>query len=147
LIELSNQKFVVPSAQISEIKNCEDVQIREVLPSQFVFQMRDELIELSNLPKLLVSKLKTKNVVSAEKSQREMILIVEVENKKVGFLAHKIIGIQRVVQKPLSLEMTVCPGSSGVTILGDGSPAIILDLRQLAMEHVLKKEKRARVAS
>jgi chemotaxis protein histidine kinase CheA len=43
--------------------------------------------------------------------------------------------------------MTVCPGSSGVTILGDGSPALILDLRQLAMEYILKKEKRARAVS
>jgi two-component system chemotaxis sensor kinase CheA len=55
LIELSSQKFVVPSAQVSEIKNCEDVEIREVLPNQFVFKMRDEIIELCNLPKVLAS--------------------------------------------------------------------------------------------
>jgi chemotaxis protein histidine kinase CheA len=60
-----------------------------------------------------------------------MVLIADVDGEKACFRIEHVTGIFRVVQKPLSLEMTSCPGSVGVTVLGDGNPALILDLRVL----------------
>ena len=60
-----------------------------------------------------------------------MVLIADLDGEKACFRVEQITGIVRVVQKPLSPDMSHCPGSVGVTILGDGNPALILDLRVL----------------
>ena len=60
-------------------------------------------------------------------------MVVEIEKCKFAFIIDEIFSIQRVVQKKLSPELKVCDGAVGVSILGDGSPAMILDMRSLSV--------------
>lgn len=126
LVQIGDNRYLVPSSQISEIINSKDVEIREISCDRFVAQVRDNVLDLVELNGRLGEAAKT-----VKNKGRQMILVADTPGGQVGFLVQKIHGIQRVVQKSLSPEMKSCPGAVGVTILGDGSPAVILDLKTL----------------
>ena len=56
-----------------------------------------------------------------------MMLILEVEDKKVCLFVDKLIGEQEIVVKPIPSYIKKVKGLSGCTQLGDGSIALILD--------------------
>jgi two-component system chemotaxis sensor kinase CheA len=68
-----------------------------------------------------------------------MVLAAEIDGERVCFRIEQVTGIVRVVQKPITPEMSTFPGIVGVTILGDGKPAFILDLRILWSDLKMKK--------
>ena len=56
-----------------------------------------------------------------------MMLIIEVEDRKVCLLVDRLIGEQEIVVKPIPSYVKKVKGLSGCTQLGDGSIALILD--------------------
>lgn len=140
LVSIDNERFVVPSSQITEIVNAKSVLFEEVQPGRRVFQLRERIYDYIQLQEVLCKPSRTsdqsllikRSISNISKTEKDMILISEVDGRYIGFSIQHIHGIFRVVQKPLSAEMGVCPGASGVTILGDGTPAFILSLRQIA---------------
>ncbi len=56
-----------------------------------------------------------------------MMLILEVEDKKICLFVDKLIGEQEIVVKPIPSYIKKVKGLSGCTQLGDGSIALILD--------------------
>lgn len=127
LVTIGGQKFIIPSSQINEIVRVIDVKGLDIESGSRVIQMRDEIIELLDINKILGRP--DDNLL--KDSKKNMILIATIDRLKIGFIVSQVLGVHRTVQKPISPEMTACPGASGVTILGDGTPAIILDLRYL----------------
>lgn len=128
LVMVKNEKFVIPSSQIQEIVKINDVEQLEITDGNRVIQLRNEIVDLMDIADYLA---RPTSLEDQSKFKKDMVLISNFDRSKTGFVVSQIIGIQRIVQKPLSPEMTACPGASGVTILGDGTPAIILDLRAL----------------
>jgi len=128
LVMVKNEKFIIPSSQVQEIVKIDDVEQLEIVGGNRVIQLRNEVIELMDIS---VNLAKPTHENQVNNFKKNMVLISNFEKSKIGFVVSQILGIQRIVQKPLSPEMTACPGASGVTILGDGYPAIILDLRAL----------------
>lgn len=127
LIVIGGQKFIIPSSQIHEIVKAQDTKGLDVDSGNRVIQIRDEILELLDISRILG---RNDGSESSDR-KKDMILIATIDRMKVGFLVNQVLGVHRTVQKPISPEMTTCPGASGVTILGDGNPAIILDLRYL----------------
>lgn len=127
LVIISGQKFIIPSSQIHEIVKAQDTKGLDVDSGSRVIQIRDEILELLDISRILGRN----DGVDHRDPKKDMILIATIDRLKVGFLVNQVLGVHRTVQKPISPEMTTCPGASGVTILGDGNPAIILDLRYL----------------
>lgn len=127
LVMIGGQKFIIPSSQIQEIVRVLDVQGLDIDSGSRVIQMRDEILELLDINKIL-GRSDDREFLDRKK---DMILIATIDRTKIGFVVSQVLGVHRTVQKPISPEMTACPGASGVTILGDGTPAIILDLRYL----------------
>lgn len=127
LVIISGQKFIIPSSQIHEIVKAQDTKGLDVDSGSRVIQIRDEILELLDISLILGRN----DGVDHRDPKKDMILIATIDRLKVGFLVNQVLGVHRTVQKPISPEMTTCPGASGVTILGDGNPAIILDLRYL----------------
>ncbi len=56
-----------------------------------------------------------------------MLLILEIEDRKVCLLVDKLLGKQEIVVKPIPSYVKKVKGLSGCTQLGDGSIALILD--------------------
>lgn len=138
LLQIGDSRYLVPSSQVSEIINSEDIEIREISKGRVVTQIRDTVLDLVELN----GRLGSEKAVGQDDSKRRMILVADTPGGRVGFLVQKVLGIQRVVQKSLSPEMSTCPGAVGVTILGDGSPAVILDLNILKELYLPKRARR-----
>lgn len=56
-----------------------------------------------------------------------MMLIIEIEERKICLLVDRLIGEQEIVVKPIPSYIKKVKGLSGCTQLGDGSIALILD--------------------
>ncbi len=61
----------------------------------------------------------------------EQIVIVRIEQKRVGFVVDHIVGGHQTVIKNLGTYYRNAEGLSGATILGDGTVALILDVPKL----------------
>ncbi len=63
--------------------------------------------------------------------EREQVVIVGLEGKRVGFAVDHVVGEQQTVVKTLGKVYGRMSEISGATILGDGSVALILDVPEL----------------
>ena len=61
----------------------------------------------------------------------EQIVIVQVEQKRVGFVVDHVVGGHQTVIKNLGTFYREVQGLSGATILGDGTVALVLDVPKL----------------
>ena len=62
-----------------------------------------------------------------KKVEDGMMVILEVEDKKVCLFVDSLVGKQEIVVKPIPSYVKKVKGLSGCTQLGDGSIALILD--------------------
>ena len=69
--------------------------------------------------------------VSGEPPEREEVLVVKYENRKVGLVIDKVIGEYQTVLKPLGRHYKSQEFISGGTILGDGTVALVLDTNKI----------------
>ncbi|MDE7432920.1 MAG: chemotaxis protein CheA [Lachnospiraceae bacterium] len=60
--------------------------------------------------------------------EKGIMMILEIEDKKVCLFVDKLIGEQEIVVKPIPSYIKKVKGLSGCTQLGDGSIALILDI-------------------
>ncbi len=130
LIHSGQSRYLIPSPQVSEIIKSDDIEIRELGNYKLIAKVRDQIIEILDLDQIISF---TKKQIDLK---HKMLLIVDLNSKKLGFLVDKVVSIQKIVQKPLSPEMTACPGAIGLTVLGDGSPSLIIDLKAISTEHL-----------
>jgi two-component system, chemotaxis family, sensor kinase CheA len=72
--------------------------------------------------------------ISGIRPEREQIVIVEVDGKRIGLVVDHVIGGHQTVIKSIGRMFREVSGVSGATILGDGSVALILDVLQLVSE-------------
>lgn len=62
-----------------------------------------------------------------ESVEEGVMLVLEVEERKVCLLVDRLVGQQEIVVKPIPSYIKKVKGLSGCTQLGDGSIALILD--------------------
>jgi chemotaxis protein histidine kinase CheA/CheY-like chemotaxis protein len=65
-------------------------------------------------------------------SASEQVLVLRGRRGPVGVTVDQIDGIREVVRRPLGAHLGRAPFVEGVTILGNGEPALILDAREVA---------------
>ena len=73
--------------------------------------------------------MKIKNQYEYKRQINEVIriLVIKIGSKKIGLIAGKIHGSEEILVKPMPTFIKDCKCYSGVTILGDGKTAMILD--------------------
>ncbi|MDE5801740.1 MAG: chemotaxis protein CheA [Lachnospiraceae bacterium] len=121
VMETGNSSFVMETSVIKEFVSVrENMMIREPNGDEYVM-IRGECFPVRRLGKWYG--------MSAYKESVEdgMMLILEVEDKKICLFVDKLIGEQEIVVKPIPSYIKKVKGLSGCTQLGDGSIALILD--------------------
>ena len=122
VMETGNSSFVLETAVIKEFFSVtEDMMIHEPNGEEYVM-IRGECFPVIRLGKWY--DLKEEYQESVEKG---MMLILEVEDKKICLFVDRLIGEQEIVVKPIPSYIKKVKGLSGCTQLGDGSIALILD--------------------
>mgnify|MGYP001144319502 FL=1 len=121
VMETGNCSFVMETGVIKEfVRVKSDMMIQEPNGEEFIM-IRGECFPVLRLGKWYGLKEYQESV------ENGMMLILEVEDKKVCLFVDKLIGEQEIVVKPIPSYIKKVKGLSGCTQLGDGSIALILD--------------------
>ncbi|HAG91149.1 MAG TPA: hypothetical protein DCL41_04725 [Bdellovibrionales bacterium] len=132
IVRVNENKFVIPNSEISEVGKLDLTQCIPIGKDKHSVQVRDEVFQLVDLRKCLVlpggpSKeppVSNKTVLPALFSRKM---------KNVAYVVDEILGMQKIVQKPLGEEVKSHTQFAAGTILSDGSPGVILNLDSLKM--------------
>ncbi len=128
VVRLEDQRFVIPLSQVSEFFRPQESEITYVFDRSELLTLRDETIPTFRLSSLLghLSDIK-------EKPARNLtaLIVRDGAGESIAILVDRVVAQQQVVIKPLGPEMKGRLGVMGIVILGDGKPALILDLLEM----------------
>lgn len=117
LVRVSESNFVLPLASVEE---CVELTADDINRDRqrSIINIRDELVPFLNLGEIF-------NFAADE--ERNRIVIVNADGRRVGLMVDDVIGQHQTVIKSLSAFHRSVEGLAGCTILGDGSVALIID--------------------
>lgn len=137
IVESSNQKFALPQVNIKEIvriiPNDKNKKL-EYISGRLVLRLREELLPIVNLSEVLTNE--WMDINNWKKTIR--ILIVKIGFKEFGLMVDEIHDGEEILVKSLPKYIKDSECYSGVTILGDGKVAMILDINSIAQKAKLK---------
>jgi two-component system chemotaxis sensor kinase CheA len=124
-----DERFVVPQANLLELVRVEGPKIEERIKSLHgtpIFHYRGQLLPLVYLRRIL-----GKSMPEGE-PEAVSIVVLQAENRSLGLVVDAIHDTQEIVVKPLGRQLKGLDCYLGGTIMGDGLPALILDVAGLA---------------
>lgn len=126
LLRVGAQRFVLPLVSIMESVAPRREHIRVVAGRVEVVLLRGEPLPVVRLNRLFH--------IAAGDGEAEvgLAVIVEHHGKRLALLVDELLGQQQVVIKNLETNFRKVEGAAGATILGDGQPALILDVAAIA---------------
>lgn len=125
VMETGNSSFVLETGMIKEfVRVKQDMLLHEPDGGEYIM-IRGECYPVIRLGERYGMSNYVKNVEDG------VMLILEVEDRKVCLFVDKLIGEQEIVVKPIPSYIKKVKGLSGCTQLGDGSIALILDIAGL----------------
>jgi two-component system, chemotaxis family, sensor kinase CheA len=136
VIHLLNEKYILPTINVKEIICPTDAQWVRVGGERTMVKVRNEIISLINLDQLFGVRLKNSD------SHRNLVIILEMDKKYLGFPVDHVVGNQEIVVKSLGEDFKEIQYSKGFTILGDGKISLILDMDHLFQQYSFKGDER-----
>ncbi len=131
--ESDEERFIIPQANLLELVRLEGTdQLKRIenVHGTPVFHHRSKL-----LPLVYLSRVLGRGKASSEPfrvSDAVNIIVVQAENRQMGLVVDRICDTQEIVVKPLGRQLKGLVSYVGATIMGDGRPALILDVAGLA---------------
>lgn len=122
LIRIGDRRYIIPTLTIRETFRPEKGSYYTVQGRGEMLKIRDELLPLIRLYKLLEVPVSTTDPTEA------LVVVVENEGEQRCLLVDEALGKQEVVIKSLGDALKNVPGVAGGTILGDGNVGLILDI-------------------
>jgi two-component system chemotaxis sensor kinase CheA len=126
LLRVGPQRFVLPLVSIMESIAPQKEHLRQLAGGCEVIVLRGEPVPLVRLNRLF------QVGEHGNGTQAELAVIVENRGKRLALLVDELLGQQQVVIKSLETNFRKVEGAAGATILGDGQPALILDVAAIA---------------
>ncbi len=145
MIQSSESTFSIPMGEVAEVVRLQDYKESKVLHNveeKLIFSHHDELLPLVDLNQLLYKK------KHYDQSEVMNIVIVKGEGYKFGIIVDEILDIEEIVVKKMSKQFKDATCFMGVTFIGHGELALILDLASIAETcHIKYVDAESNVAS
>lgn len=126
VIKLNELRYIIPLSHIQESVKLEAKDIKKTSGLGDILLLRGDNIPLFHLTDLLSRKSGNRN-----DSTQNIALVIKSSQETFAVVVDDIIGQYQVVIKKLGNEIHGLKGVSGSAILGDGKPALILELAEL----------------
>lgn len=136
VIRLDKEKYIIPLSQVNEFFKPKPSDLNYICERTEILTIRDETLPTFRLEQLL----KTKS--SSKRNAADLTALVT-RDSSIGSFAifvDEVIAQQQIVIKPLGEELKGRCGLMGSAILGDGKPALILDLLEM-IKNIKEKNK------
>jgi two-component system chemotaxis sensor kinase CheA len=124
LVRVGQETYVVPTLAIVETLRLEPGRITQVTGRGQVVSFRGSLLALFSLATVF-------GVPSSDRGSDSIVMVVEDAGRQVALLVDELLDQQQIVIKSLGSGIAEVPGVSGVSILADGRPGLILDIAGL----------------
>ncbi len=124
LVEISGRPYAIPLARIDQIITVETTDIADVENRQY-FSMNQQNIGL--IPAHQVLELPE----PAPKSEALSIVVISEQSNTYGLVVDKFLGERDLVVRPLDPRLGKVPDISATSLLGDGSPVLIMDVSDM----------------
>ena len=122
LARVGDELYALPMTHVNETVELKSVQLRTVKGREVVV-LRDEVLPLLRMRTLM-------GLPPTDQSKQQVI-VIEMGDKHAGLLVDELAGQQEIVVKQFDGVRGGLALFSGATILGDGAPALILDVSSL----------------
>ncbi len=123
LVQVGDRTYAVPTAHVVEAVEFDQVE-RITLRGREAVSMRDDVLPLVRLRQLFGD-------APCDDAGTQLI-VVDAGGKRVACKVDALVGQQDIVVKPFDAVRGSTAHFSGATILGDGTPALIVDVGSLA---------------
>lgn len=141
IVGVENHFFALPQTHLQEIvRVVEDKDIGKIqsIQGQQILWLRGNLVPIIHLAEVI-------GVNLSEKQNKRItrILIIKVKGNIFGLIVDEIHGREEILVKPMPTHLRDRKVYSGVTILGDGSIAMVLDATGIAEAALMFTEEEA----
>lgn len=129
IVRIGSNKFVIPNSEIAEVAKIDLAMCTQIDSKDSAIKIRDEVFRVIDLRQRLEQKNHSaRSSILGLKKERLLPVLISRKFGNVAFLIDEILGMQKIVQKPLGDEVKCRPEFAAGTILSDGSPGVILNL-------------------
>ncbi len=122
LARVGDETYAVPMTHVSETIELPE-HVHETVKGREVLSLRDDVLPLVHLRDVVR--------MPRRRSPIDHVIVLEMAERRAGVLVDRLVGQQDIVVKPFDGVRDGPSLFSGVTILGDGAPALILDVNSL----------------
>lgn len=130
LIEVADDLFAIPLSNIKQIFQFNLKSIEYVKGKEF-YQIHSKLIPVIRLNELFNIKTMDENTSNADTGSKVAIWAIRDGNNSAMLIADNVRQQMEIVVKPFRSLYSTVKGISGVTITGDGSICLVLDILEL----------------
>ncbi len=130
LVSLGQRIYAIPLNSVEEITRVEESDISTVGGREAI-RPRGEVVPLLWLGDVFGVRGHDRSVRLSEPGRKVFAVIASSHEGKVGLAVDRLVGEMEIVIKSLGTFVGNIPGVSGVTILGDGRVALIVDVPSL----------------
>jgi two-component system, chemotaxis family, sensor histidine kinase and response regulator WspE len=124
LVEISGRPYAIPLARIDQIMIVEKSDLAEVENHQY-FTMNQQNIGLVSAYQVL------ELPASSPHSQQIPVVVISEQSQVYGLAVDKFLGEHDLVVRPLDPRLGKVPDISATSLLGDGSPVLIVDISDM----------------
>jgi len=140
LVQVGQQDYIIPLISIVETVQAPADDLHSIVGKENLIRIRDEYIPIIRL----------RDVFGIASVSREftdgLLVIVESNGQRAAICVDDLQEQQQVVIKSLERNFRQMQGISGATILGNGSVALIIDVRGLIAIHETRRGSQSAVA-
>lgn len=122
MVKVNEGFFVLPLSVVEECVGCTRKEILRARERK-IMNIRGEVVPYLRLRELFN--------MNDDLSDSEQVVVVEMSGERTGLGVDKVVGKHQTVIKSLGRVYRDVKGTSGATILGDGSVALVLDIPEL----------------
>jgi len=127
LVQVGGDTFAIPAAHVREVLEFHGASRRT---GALTITVRDETVPLVALQQRFEDDPLAPMAANADGVRH--VAIVEVAGRRTALLVDALLSQQDIVVKPMDAVRGARPWFSGATVLGDGSPALVVDVRSVA---------------
>ena len=126
LARVADETYAIPLAHVSETIELEPEVLRTVKGNE-VLLVRDEVLPLLRLRSLVG----LERYAAASAIELEQVVVIDVGDRRAALVIDELTGQEEIVVKQYDAVRGGLPFFAGATILGDGTPSLIVDVSSL----------------
>ena len=126
MVQAAGQTYALPLSSVVEVSSVRDEQIKSVKDAQTMI-LRDRTIPLIWLAQKMGGRIDPPG-----RLDERPVAVVKRGREVRGLIVERLLGRAEIVVKPLTSFFDTRPGIGGVTILANGRPALVIDVRTLS---------------